>query len=113
MRLDTPVSELRGVGPRKAQALKRLGVETVSDLLEHYPTRVEFPPEPARIGTMDRVHATIVGVVERIASEGYGDRRFACTVLTSFGEHVSVQWFNAQYMRSRVYAGARDRKSVV
>ncbi|HWP38678.1 MAG TPA: OB-fold nucleic acid binding domain-containing protein, partial [Gemmatimonadales bacterium] len=39
LRLDSPVQFLRGVGPRRAEALARLGIRTVEDLLYHTPHR--------------------------------------------------------------------------
>src|ERR1051326_5268568 len=39
LRPDTPVQFLKGVGPRRAEALLRLGVRTVEDLLYHTPHR--------------------------------------------------------------------------
>jgi ATP-dependent DNA helicase RecG len=39
LRLDSPVQFLRGVGPRRAEALARLGIATVEDLLYHTPHR--------------------------------------------------------------------------
>ena len=37
--LRTPVKFLKGVGPKRAEALARLGVRTVGDLLYHAPRR--------------------------------------------------------------------------
>lgn len=39
IRLDTPVQFLKGVGPRRAEAFARIGVDTVEDLLYHTPHR--------------------------------------------------------------------------
>ena len=39
--LDTPVAYLKGVGPVRAAALRRLGVVTAGDLLFHVPHRYE------------------------------------------------------------------------
>ena len=36
---DTPVQFLKSVGPARARSLTRLGIETVGDLLAHYPRR--------------------------------------------------------------------------
>ena len=41
LRLDTPVTYLKGVGPARAEALKRLGVVSAVDLLYHIPHRYE------------------------------------------------------------------------
>jgi ATP-dependent DNA helicase RecG len=37
--LDTPVQFLKGVGPRRAEAFARIGIESVEDLLYHTPNR--------------------------------------------------------------------------
>jgi ATP-dependent DNA helicase RecG len=39
LRLDTPVQFLSGIGPKRAEALDRLGVTTAQDLLLHLPHR--------------------------------------------------------------------------
>ena len=39
LRLNTSVKYLKGVGPKRAEALARLGVRTVGDLLYHAPHR--------------------------------------------------------------------------
>ena len=66
MRLEaaSPVQYLKGVGPRRAEALARLGVRTVSDLLYHTPHRyldatTVTPLAHARVGA----EATCVGTV--------------------------------------------------
>ena len=37
MRLDDDVQYVKGVGPKRAEMLKALGIETIGDLLQHYP----------------------------------------------------------------------------
>ncbi len=66
MRLEagSPVQYLKGVGPRRADALARLGVRTVGDLLYHTPHRyldatTVTPLARARVGA----EATCVGTV--------------------------------------------------
>jgi len=39
LQLNSPVKFLKGVGPRRAEALQRLGIRTVGDLLYHVPHR--------------------------------------------------------------------------
>src|ERR671915_142038 len=39
--LQTPLQYLKGVGPRRAADLKRVGLETVEDLLYRFPIRYE------------------------------------------------------------------------
>jgi ATP-dependent DNA helicase RecG len=39
--LSTPVTYLKGVGPRRAEALRRLDIISAGDLLYHLPHRYE------------------------------------------------------------------------
>ena len=100
MKLTDSITLLRGVGPRKARLFGQLGIQTVEDLLNHYPSRVEFPPEPKH--PSEWVHGTVqsmVGTVVRVLT-GRNDRDFACIISSVNGESVSVRWFNnGNYMR--------------
>ena len=66
--LDTQVMYLQGVGPARADSLRRLGIFTVRDLIHHIPHRYEDASTIARISQL-RVGdaATIVG---RVISKG-------------------------------------------
>ena len=62
--LDTNVAYLKGVGPRRAEALHRLGVRTARDLLYHLPHRYHDASTVARISTLaPGMDATVIGTV--------------------------------------------------
>ena len=62
--LDGPVQFLRGVGPRRAEALDRLGIRTVRDLLLHGPRRYEDASTVTPIASLEvGDDATVVGAV--------------------------------------------------
>src|SRR5690606_16396419 len=62
--LDAPAQYLKGVGPKRAEALARLGVRTARDLLYHVPRRYEDASTVAPIGSLDvGMDATIIGEV--------------------------------------------------
>ena len=107
MRLDTPVSELHGAGPKRVQSLRSLGIETVQDLLNHYPSRVEFAPEPARIAGNSGEVVTIVGRVTVVPLIGGYTRTLMCIVDTTLGEQVTLRWFNARYVETIIHRGTR------
>ena len=48
--LTTPITYMKGVGPRLAARLQRLGIETVQDLLFHLPTRYQDRTQVMPIG---------------------------------------------------------------
>src|SRR6516225_3090771 len=64
---SAPVQFARGVGPARAQMLKRLGIETVADLLYRLPRRIEDRSRLRRIydlqhGQTETVEATVVRI---------------------------------------------------
>jgi ATP-dependent DNA helicase RecG len=62
--LDTPITFLKGVGERRAEAFRRLGVLSARDLLFHIPHRYEDASTVRRIATL-RIgeDATVIGTV--------------------------------------------------
>jgi ATP-dependent DNA helicase RecG len=64
IRLDTPVTYLKGVGPRRAEALARLGIERAGDLLFHVPHRYEDASTVSAIASVETgMDATVIGEV--------------------------------------------------
>ncbi|MDP1890973.1 MAG: ATP-dependent DNA helicase RecG [Gemmatimonadaceae bacterium] len=62
--LDTPITFLKGVGERRAEAFRRLGVLSARDLLFHIPHRYEDASTVRRIATL-RIgeDASVIGTV--------------------------------------------------
>ena len=68
LRLDTPVTYLKGVGPARADALRRLGVVTAGDLLYHVPHRYEDASTVSSIASLEPgMQGTVIG---RVVSKG-------------------------------------------
>ena len=66
--LDRPVQFLKGVGPRRAELLRKLGLLTARDLLYHVPHRYEDASTVQPISALEPgMDATVVG---RIVSKG-------------------------------------------
>jgi ATP-dependent DNA helicase RecG len=61
--LDTPLQYLKGVGPRRAADLQRVGLSTVEDLLDRFPIRYEDR------GTFQTIAALRPGTSASIAGE--------------------------------------------
>jgi ATP-dependent DNA helicase RecG len=68
LRLETPVTYLKGVGPARAEALRRLGVVTAGDLLYHIPHRYEDASTVSHIASLEPgMQGTVIG---RVVSKG-------------------------------------------
>ncbi len=98
--IDTPVTYLKGVGPARAEALRRLGVITAGDLLFHLPHRYEDASTVTPISKLaPGMTATIIG---RVVSKGVlptrkGLRIFQAVVRDESGM-IEAAWPGQPYL---------------
>jgi ATP-dependent DNA helicase RecG len=109
-RLEAPVETLDGVGPTIARRLKRIGLETVGDLLWQRPRRYEEPVPAKRISELFGDDEATIEVVVRAASSR---RRGRLKILTArvaddTGE-IKATWFNQPWLEARLTPGTRVR----
>lgn len=106
------VTELRGVGPKTAASLKEMGIETMADLLRHYPLRFVNYPEITEIAALTveevgnpiAVHAEAVRELVRRA----GTRVQLCTGTFSDGSgEMLATWYHMPYLRNTLRPGRR------
>jgi len=105
--LDRPVQFLKGVGPRRADAFKKLGVGTARDLLHHVPRRFDdastiHPISSLKVG-MD---ATAVG---RVRSKGVlptrSGLRIFQAVLQDDSGHITCSWPGQPWLERKIREG--------
>ncbi len=101
MQLNDSVRVLRGVGPGMQEGLKKLGIETVSDLLFHLPLRYEDRSQKKAIGECrpgDRV--LVEGIIEH--SSIVRHRRAMLVVTISDGTGLlTLRFFNFHAAQAR------------
>src|SRR6185295_16760200 len=87
-----PIQFIRGVGPRRAKLLERLGLRTVDDLLHHLPAKYYDRREMTPLAEVrGQATATIQGVVSNIrAYETSGRRMPVLEVTLEDGESRAV-----------------------
>jgi ATP-dependent DNA helicase RecG len=91
---DTPVTVLRGVGPKNAERLAKLGIRNVQDLLFHLPIRYQDRTRIAPIGSLrPGDQAVIQGEVE-LADVRYGRRRSLLVRLTDGSGSIMLRFFH-------------------
>ena len=107
LRLDTPVTYLKGVGPARAEALARLGVITAGDLLYHIPHRYEDASTIASISSLEPgMQGTVVG---RVVSKGVlptrkGLRIFQAVLKDDTGM-IEVSWPGQPFLDRTIAKG--------
>ena len=108
-RLATPVQFVKGVGPRRADLLARLGLHYARDILFCFPRDYEDLTDRREIAQLEEDKLqSVVGVVEDVELRNTGPGRCVLGVLIR-GEtgHLRGLWFNQPYMQDRFPHGQR------
>lgn len=107
--LATQVQFLKSVGPARARALLRLGIDTVGSLLHHYPRRYFDRTNCERIGRLHPgTEATVQGEV--LTSGERRTRRGGSLQTVTLGDDTGVLfciWFNQSYLLKQFRPGQR------
>ena len=105
--LDTPINFLKGVGPARAEAFRRMGVITAGDLLYHIPHRYEDASTVSPIASLETgMNATVIG---RVISKGIiptrrGLRIFQAVLKDSSGM-IEAAWPGQPYLDRTIQKG--------
>lgn len=108
MNIETPLAKIRGVGPQFILKLKRLGIETVRDLLYHFPSRYEDWSEIAKISDLKLGETkTIQAEVKEIEVKRAWNKRmnFVEAVIEDDSGNIKVVWFNQTYIARTLKPG--------
>ncbi|RGM74438.1 ATP-dependent DNA helicase RecG [Streptococcus ilei] len=107
MNLHQPLSVLPGIGPKSAEKYKKLGIETVEDLLLYFPFRYEDFKSKNVLDLEDGEKAVVSGIVATPANvQYYGYKRNRLRFTIKQGELVlAVSFFNQPYLADKVELG--------
>ena len=107
--LATPVQFLKGVGPRRAELLQRLGLYYAKDLLFFFPRDYEDLTDRRKIADLEEGKLqSVLGTVEDVDLRNTGTGRCVLGVLVRDGTgYLRGVWFNQPFMRERFTSGQR------
>ena len=106
--LSTPLIEIKGIGPRFGEKLKKVHVQTVKDLLWYFPFRYEdfsniVPIKDLKIGQ----HAVIRGEIVSVKMwKSWKKRMFILEALVSDDSgSIRAVWFNQRFLITTIKKG--------
>mgnify|MGYP001019430876 FL=1 len=108
MNLHQALTALPGVGPKSAEKFKKLGLESLQDLLLYFPFRYEDFKSKNVLDLEDGEKAVISGIVATPANvQYYGYKRNRLRFTIKQGEVVIVvNFFNQPYLADKIELGA-------
>jgi ATP-dependent DNA helicase RecG len=107
--LDIPIQYVKGVGPKRAVLFKKLGVETLNDLIYFIPKRYEDRSNLKPINSLESdTYQTILCYVVDVQEEKIRNNLtlIKARVRDNTGEAIAV-WFNQTYLKNILKKGTR------
>ena len=105
---DTPVSALRGIGPKKVEAFQKLGVHTLRDLVSLFPRRYEdrthFTPIAAAMPDQPVCIRAMVAQEPRLNRIRRGMEIVKLRAVDDSGA-MDVSYFNQSYRKNSLHKG--------
>ncbi len=108
--LSASPTSLKGVGPVKHSLLKRLGIESVGDLLTHYPRAYQDRrlASLAAVSPGDKV--VVAGLIEGLRLKRLHGRKTILEAILDDGTgRITLVWFNQPYIANKLRIGERVR----
>ena len=106
--LDAHVTVLDGVGPKNAEKLARLGIETLRDMLYHFPRRYD---DYTQLKTINRLNfgeeVTVIGTVQsvKIRPTRKVKTKIAEVIINDGSGALRINWFNQPWLKDTFKPG--------
>lgn len=94
------------------QALTKLGIKTIYDLLHHFPSRFEAPGHESAIAGLELgMDAAVTGVLEKLETKKSWKRRIPVSegYLRDSSGRIKLMWFNQPYIAKMYMDGTTVR----
>jgi ATP-dependent DNA helicase RecG len=106
--LNAPVTVLPGVGPKNGETLKKLGLETLEDMLYFFPRRYDDYSELKTINRLEYgEQVTVIGTIQSSNSRKVRNGRMNITeaVISDGTGNLRATWFNQPWMTKKLRPG--------
>ncbi|MBE0537619.1 MAG: ATP-dependent DNA helicase RecG [Phycisphaerae bacterium] len=104
--LSTPVQFVKGVGPARAEAFAKLGVETLGDLLEYFPRNWVFMPDPVKVADAQvGQDVCLVGIIQQTDFQKFRKTPVFKAALADETGMWEAVWFHGGYLQGQLEPG--------
>ncbi len=106
----SPITDIKGIGPKSSENFTRAGIHTVGDLIRYYPRSYDSLDAPVMAGSLSVLDDGKTVAVEGMAGKALSVRylntiRITTGKILSGGVSLDVTWYNMPYMRNQVHPG--------
>lgn len=108
MKLDDKITRMKGIGPKKAEALGKLNIATLKDLMLFFPRDYEDRRNKTSISELTEGRpAVVTGKVALVVADRYkyGRKQLLRLLISDDTGTIEVVFFNAKYLLKRFQKG--------
>lgn len=107
MSLSTPIGALHLVGPVYAKRLKNLGIETINDLLNHYPSRYEdyshiTPIAHVQLHSTVTIQGTLISI-KNVFTKNH--KKIQQGIVEDNSGSIQITWYNQPFLTNVLKEG--------
>ncbi|MEA4973204.1 MAG: ATP-dependent DNA helicase RecG [Candidatus Metalachnospira sp.] len=104
MNIDSPISEVKGVGAERQKYLKKLNIEKVRDVLDHYPRDYEDRTTVTPIAELLEDKTSVIIAFAKEAPKTSYFKGMAVTQTKVFDKSggISLMWYNQPYAKNMI-----------
>ena len=110
MDIHASLTEIKGIGEKKAQDFAKLGIRTVEDLLLYFPRSYETYDKPLPVyQAVFRDHAAVQGILMDRPATRYVKKMQITTasLRDEMGSSLRLTWFNMPYLSKTLIPGSQ------
>ena len=107
MRLDSNITEIKGIGEKSAAVFGKAGIYTVKDILRYFPRGYETFEAPVSFGDLqeEEIQAVAAFVTKQPAVVRAGRYQITTATVTENEKSLSLRWFNMPFLRNTLKRG--------
>lgn len=106
--LQRPIQYIKGVGPKLAKTIEKLGVFTISDLLFYFPRDYDDRRTLPTIASLKASQvAGIVGIITHVQEKQTPKQNLIKAIVRDRSGVLEAVWFNQPYLKSVIKPGKR------
>ncbi len=107
--LSQSVEKIKGVGPKMADLLEKLGVETIGDLIHVYPRKYDDYTTMKPINRLEYGEkVTLIGTIWEVRARKSRNNQVVIQAVISDGTgKISATWYNQPWLKEKLRSGLR------
>ena len=107
--LRADIKEIKGIGPKKAEVLKKIGIATVYDLLTHFPRAYDDRSIMTGLSALRAgMETTVTGIVQQFEEKSIRRNLSLLNVRITDGTgYLMLCWFNQKFLKRQLAVGKR------